>query len=296
LAVPVSNPKLATLSDGFTGSTINTGLWSNVTGGAATLDQVNDLVVLAQPTVSSGVNTFGSSNVYDATSSAIYAEVGTVANGNGHTNTIFKLLVDANNNIAIRLASGVFEVTVLTAGTTVATTLATYDANAHGWWRLRELSGTFYADVSADGCNWTNLFSGTYSWAATAMQFEFQTSASATEVGGNYATLQHVNTMVGGPFNVNWPTLGDDWAPYWNSNAGDTPLDRYVSLASRIEGQSSVTRGKQYELDQCRSGESAAVLANTDGVLDPLNSAGPYYQHILPYQPWRRRMMWPPSR
>jgi hypothetical protein len=132
LAVPVSNPKLATLSDGFTGSTINTGLWSNVTGGAATLDQVNDLVVLAQPTVSSGVNTFGSSNVYDATSSAIYAEVGTVANGNGHTNTIFKLLVDANNNIAIRLASGVFEVTVLTAGTTVATTLATYDANAHG--------------------------------------------------------------------------------------------------------------------------------------------------------------------
>jgi hypothetical protein len=292
----VSNPKLATLVDAFNAGAINTALWNSVTGGAATLDTVNDLVILAQPTTSGATNTFASTNLYDATSSSIYAEVGPVANGGGHTNTIFKLYVDANDSIAIRLAGGVFEVTVQTSGTTVTTTLATYDANAHGWWRLREAAGVFYADVSADGLNWTSLFNVAYTWSATAMQFQFQTSASATEASGNYATLQHLNTMTGGPLNINWPTLADDWAPYWNSNGGDTPLDRYVSLASRIEGQSSVTRGKQYELDECRSGEAAAVLANTDGVLDPLNSAGPYFGHIMPYQPWRRRMMWPPSR
>ena len=292
----MSNPKLSTLSDGFTGSTISTSPWNSITVGTASLDQVNDLVILAQPTVNGTTNTFGTTNVYDATSSAIYAEVGTVANGSGHTNTIFKLLVDANNSIAIRLASGVFEVTLQTAGTTVTTTLAAYDANAHGWWRLRELSGTFYADASADGYNWSNLFSSTYSWSATAMQFVFQTSASATEVSGNVATIQHVNTMVGGSFNVNWPILEDAWGPRWTCNGGDMPLDQYVSVNARTQAQSTVTRGKQYELDECRAGESSGVWSNLDGTLDPNNTAGPYYQHIQPYQPWRRRAQWPPTR
>lgn len=292
----MSNPKLSTLSDGFTGSTINTTLWSNITGGTASLDQANDLVVLAQPTTSGATNTFGSNSLYDATSSSIYAEVGPVANGNGHTSTIFKLLVDANNSIAIRLASGVFEVTVQTAGTTVATALAAFDPNAHGWWQLAESGGSFSVLTSADGFNWSTLATLAHSWAATAMMFVFQTSAAATEVSGNVATLQHVNTMTGGSFNINWPVLEDAWAPRWTCNGGDMPLDQYVSINARTQAQSTVTRGKQYELDQCRSGESSGVWQNTDGALDPNNGAGPYFQHIQPYQPWRRRAQWPPTR
>jgi len=76
----VSNPKLSTLSDAFNEGAINATVWSNVTGGAATLDGVNDLVVLAQPTVNGTVNTFGSNTLFDATSSSIYAEVTPVAN------------------------------------------------------------------------------------------------------------------------------------------------------------------------------------------------------------------------
>lgn len=294
----MANPKLSTLTDAFSAGAINTALWSNITAGAASLDTVNDLVVLQQPTTSGAVNTFGSNSYFDATSSAIYAEVTPSANGNGHTNTIFKLFVDANDSIAIRLASGVLEVTQQTAGTTVTTTLTTYNPNLHGWWRLRELSGTIFADVSPDGYNWTTLYSSAYTWAATAMQFVFQTSAGATEASGNVATIQHVNSMVvpTGQLNINWPASAEDWAPHWNSNGGDTPLDRYVSLNKRTRQQSSVTRGKQYELDQCRAGEATAVLSNADGVLDPLNSAGPYFGHIMPYQPWRRRAMWPPCR
>jgi len=292
----VSNPKLSTLSDAFNEGAINATVWSNVTGGAATLDGVNDLVVLAQPTVNGTVNTFGSNTLFDATSSSIYAEVTPVANGSGHTQTAMVLALNTGNSVAMRLSSGAFQLVLTTAGTGVTTTLAAYDPSAHGWWRLREAAGTFYADASADGYNWAILASTTYSWSAAGVTVAFQASASATEVAGNTAALSHVNTMVGGPININWPTLADDWAPYWNSNGGDAPLDRYVSLASRIEGQSSVTRGKQYELDECRSGEAAAVLANTDGTLDPLNAAGPYFGHIMPYQPWRRRMMWPPCR
>jgi hypothetical protein len=293
----VANPKLASLSDPFTAASINTTLWNNITAGTATLDTVNDLVVLAQPTVANASNTFGSTALYDATSSSIYAEVGPVANGNGHTNTAFKLLLDANNSVAMRLQSGTFNFTLQTAGTTVTTQLAaSFDPNAYGWWRIREASGVFYADVSADGYNWTNLYSSAYTWSATGVQFQFITTASATEVSGNVATIQHVNTMLGGPFNINWPRLEDGWGAQWECNGGDLPLDRYVDLTTRTQGQSTAQRGKQYEMDQIQSGTAGASLKNTDGALDPLNSAGAYYGHITPYQPWRRRMMWPPSR
>jgi hypothetical protein len=292
----VANPKLSTLADPFTASSINTSLWNSVTGGAATLDAVNDLVALASPTVSGTNNSFGSSALWDATSSAIYAEIGTVPNGNGGTKTIFKLTLDANNSVAIRLEAGVFKFTLQTAGTTVTTTLPAYDPNAHGWWRLREASGTWYAETSADGYNWTTLTSSTYSWSATALSFGFQTGASVTEVAGNVATIQHVNTMLGGPFNINWPTIEDAWAPFWNANAGDLPLDRYVEITDRTRGTANTSRGRQYETDQVRSGEASLTLANTDGALDPVNASGPWYGHIAPYQPYRKRAQWPPTR
>ena len=294
----MANPKLATLSDPFSSGSINTALWNSITVGAATLDPVNDLIVLAQPTVNGSVNTFGEMGLYDATLSSIYAQVTPVANGNGGTKTTFKLSLDANNSVAIRLQAGVFVMTLQTAGTTVTTTLASYSPSAHAWWRLRESGGTWNADTSPDGYNWTTLYSSTYSWSATAVTFVFQTAATVTEAAGNVATIQHVNSMVvpTGQLNINWPTLAEDWAPHWNSNGGDIPLDRYVSLNKRTQQQSSTTRGKQYELDECRAGEATAVLSNTDGVLDPLNSAAPYFGHIMPYQPWRRRAMWPPCR
>jgi hypothetical protein len=292
----VANPKLSTFADPFTAAAINTTLWSNITAGTTTLDAVNDLVALAQPTASGTNNTFGTNTLFDATSSQIYAEVGAVPNGAGGTKTIFKVLLDGSNSVAIRLEAGAFKFTLQTAGTTVTTTLPTYDPNAHGWWRLRESAGIWYADTSADGFTWTTLTSSAYSWAATAVTFVFQTGASGTEVAGSAATIQHVNTMLGGPFNINWPTIEDAWGAYWNANAGDSPLDRYVEISDRTRGTVNTSRGRQYETDQVRSGEANLTLANTDATLDPVNASGPWYGHIQPYQPYRRRAQWPPTR
>jgi hypothetical protein len=102
----VANPKIATLVDPFTAGSINTALWSNITGGAATLDTVNDQIVLAVPTASGGVNMFGTATVFDATGSALYAMVGVAANGNGNTKTIMRVRVDANNAMTMRVESG----------------------------------------------------------------------------------------------------------------------------------------------------------------------------------------------
>lgn len=292
----MANPKLSTLSDSFQAAAINTVLWNSITGGTATLDAVNDLVSVASPTVSGSTNTFGTTLLYDATSSAIYAEVGPTPNGAGGTKVAFKVLLDANNSVALRLESNVFKFTLQTAGSTVTTTLPTYDPNAHGWWRLREASGTWFADTSADGYNWTTLTSSVYSWSAVAVQFVFQVGASVTEVAGNVATIQHVNTMLGGPFNINWPAVEDAWGPYWSANGGSSPADRYVEVSDRTRGSVTVSRGRQYETDQVRSGEASLTLGNKDAALDPVNASGPWAGHILPYQPYRRRAQWPPTR
>ncbi|SHL75988.1 hypothetical protein [Streptomyces yunnanensis] len=95
--------------------------------------------------------------------------------------------------------------------------------------------------------------------------------------------------------NPNWPVIAEDWGPYWNCAGGDSPLDRYVEVTPRTRGRTSIQRGRQYELDQVRSGEYQATLANTDGALDPLNTAGPWYGHIMAYQPYRKRAQWPPT-
>lgn len=288
--------KLSTLIDAFTASSINTSLWNNITAGTATLDTVNDLVTLAVPTVNGTTNTFGTTLTFDATSSSIYAQITAPANGAGGTKVAFKIQLDANNSVALRVESGVFKTTLQTAGTTVTTTLPTYDPHAHRWWRIRETGGSWAADTAPDGYTWTTLWTSSYSWSATAVSFLFQTGASVTEVSGSVAAIQNVNSMLGGQFNPNWPLVDDGWSAYWNANGGTMPLDRYVDVTNRTRGSVNISRGCQYELDQVRSGEASLTLANTDGVLDPLNATGPYYGHIQPYQPYKRRAQWPPTR
>ncbi|MEV0090472.1 hypothetical protein [Streptomyces sp. NPDC050738] len=290
------NPKLSTLVDPITAPTLNTALWSNVTGGAVTVDTVNDVVTLAQPTTSGATNTLGS-GLYDATSSKISAQIGAVPNGLGNTKTIFKLTVDANNSVALRLEAGAFKFTLQTAGTTVTTTLATYSPDTHRWWRLREDAGTWYAEASTDGLTWATLTSSAYSWAASAvaMTFALQTSAGATEFAGLVAWMAHVNTQGGGraEYNPNWPRLQHAWGPQWNCNGGNSPNSSFVDVTRRTRGTFSTGRGRQYELDQVRAGETSLTLANPDGAFDPTNPAGPWSGHIQPYQPYQVGAEWP---
>ncbi|GAA3267679.1 hypothetical protein [Streptomyces lavendulae] len=286
------NPRLSTLVEPFNAPTLNTALWNSITG-TATLDTTVDVVTLAQPTTSGATNSFGSTALYDATASSVYALITAVANGNGNTKTALVLRVDANNSVAIRVESGTLKFTLQTAGTTATTTLGAYNGHTHRWWRLREAAGTWYADTSVDGITWTSQTSSSYSWAASAMTFAFQTSAGATEVSGLTASISCINVRLA-PLNLNWPLMEESWGPFFAvSTAVNT--GRLVDVTSRAIGTSSIQRGRQYELDQVRSGELNSTLVNTDGTLDPTNASGPYAGNILPYQPYRKRAQWPPT-
>lgn len=291
------NPKLSMLQDSFTGSSVNTALWNASTAGQYALDPVNNLVSLNVATAANTYNNLGAAGPYDATGSSLYAEITAAPNGNGGTLTTLKLDAGGNNAIQTQVSNtGGFILQVETGGTWSTTALPTYDPNAHRWWMFTESAGQFTFSTSVDGWTWTTLATVSYSWSATAVAVYFQTGTTDTEPSGMAATIRHVNTRVGGAHNQNWPTLEEAWAPYWNCNGGDSPLDRYVDLSDRTRAQTSVNRGRQYELDQVRAGEATLQLANPDGALDPMNTSGPFAGHIMPYQPYRKRAMWPPQR
>lgn len=288
--------KLSTLVDAFTDSTVNTSRWNASTAGQYTLDTVNDLVTLNVPT-SAGSNNLGSGGPYDATSSSLYAQITPAANGNGGVSTILKLDAGSNNSVLVQVSSGgAFVLKLVTAGVSATTTLPTYDPHQHRWWQLSESAGVFTFAASPDSFTWTALATASHAWSATACQVYFQALASGTEVAGNVAAIENVNTRLGGQYNPAWPLVEDAWGAFWGANSGSFPLDRFVEVTDRTRQTVSVSRGRQYELDQVRSGEASMTLANTDAALDPVNTSGPWYGHIAPYQPYRRRAQWPATR
>lgn len=95
--------------------------------------------------------------------------------------------------------------------------------------------------------------------------------------------------------NPNWPILEHSWGPRWTANGGSFPIDQMIGMSLRSRKQTGIQRGRQYELDQVRSGNAVTVWANTDGALDPGNSAGPWYGHVNLFTPYRLRAQWPPT-
>jgi hypothetical protein len=86
------------------------------------------------------------------------------------------------------------------------------------------------------------------------------------------------------------------WGPRWASNGGSSiPAEQYVSMSARLRQETGTNRGRQYEVDQVRSGTVNTTWVNKDGALDPANTSGPWYGHIQLFAPYRLRAQWPPT-
>jgi len=91
---------------------------------------------------------------------------------------------------------------------------------------------------------------------------------------------------------TDWPTL--DYAICWSAGPADDPLQsNWYSITDRTEGQTTITRGKQYELDQVQPGEMTFTLRNDDGAFDPTNASSPFWPKVVPYRLCRLRAQYP---
>jgi hypothetical protein len=297
--------KLSTLQDYFGGATLNTAVWNQSSASPNTqLDPLLDRVAIACTSnyYSLGSTPWDATSTNPAAPNGVYARVVPAPPGNGSTETIFEILLDASNKATMYVSGGNFVARVTNAGVNTLVTISsgwsTFDPFQYAWWRIQEVSGSFVYATSPDGVTWTTRATLAYTWNATSVKFQFVSGYYGTESAGMSAYVDHVNTTSSAPGqpNLNWPLVEDAWAPYWNANAGGIPQDRYVEVSDRTRNTVSISRGRQYELDQVRSGEASLTLANTDAALDPVNTSGPWYGNIQPYQPYRRRAQWPPTR
>ncbi|MCX5239839.1 hypothetical protein OG824_32020 [Streptomyces prunicolor] len=298
------SPKLSNLGDFFGGTALNTTLWNASSGSPnVTLDTALDRVAVSCTTsyYALGSTTWDATSSNTASPNGVYARVVPAPLGNGGTETYFEVILNSTNKASLYLSGGVFRARVINAGvsttTTIAANWAAYDAYSYAWWRITEVSGSFVFATSPDGYTWTARATIAYSWSATGVTFQFTSGYFGTEAASS-AYIDHVNTLTSayGQLNLNWPVVEDGWGAFWNANGGTQPSDRYVEVTDRTRGTMSVSRGRQYETDQVRTGEASLILDDTDSALDPTNAGGPWAGHIAPYQPYRRRAQWPPTR
>lgn len=95
--------------------------------------------------------------------------------------------------------------------------------------------------------------------------------------------------------NPNWPTLFAEGQfggnPYFFSGTSATA----TNMSPRLYKTWGTQRGKQFELDSVQAGEFHGALINTDGVLDPSNTASALSPNVLPFRGFRVRAQYPPS-
>jgi hypothetical protein len=108
-----------------------------------------------------------STNTYDLTSSYFETQIVALSTGAG-TECYIEARVDSNNNAYYILNQGNWVAGVKNAGVDTSN-FGAYSAVSHKYLRIRESGGTIFFDGSADAITWSNLYSHSYSWSATAV-------------------------------------------------------------------------------------------------------------------------------
>lgn len=157
---------ISTLQDLFTSSGLNTGQWTQFTGGSATITygargggwagsaaQVN----FPASTTSSTDGDLTSNVTYDLTGSRAMLNVLSVA-GAAATSTDCQLTlrVGAGFTNALRWVyeGGTLFAQYFVAGVTNTPTSFAFNAVTHAWWQIRETGGTIFWETSNDGFTW----------------------------------------------------------------------------------------------------------------------------------------------
>lgn len=118
---------------------------------------------------------------YSLVGSSIYARMYPATGGTGTRETMMQVMLDSNNYVDILVSGTDLIARRVVAGTPTTVATATYNADTHAWWRIREDAGTVYFDYSYNGVVWANLGSTTVSWSLALVQAVFASGYYGTE-------------------------------------------------------------------------------------------------------------------
>lgn len=150
---------LSALKDSFVAPVLNTGNWTQFTGGSATMSYGNGASTIYPATTSSSTDgDLSSVGTFDMTSSGAFLNVTSVPGTTGaNSDASFRIKKATTDYLQIQVENGTIfaQKVVASAQTNIAST--TYNPITHAWWQMRESGGTTFWEVSSDGLSWLNL-------------------------------------------------------------------------------------------------------------------------------------------
>jgi hypothetical protein len=147
--------KISSITDYFTANALNTGLWTQFTGGGSTMvyDSTGAASVFPVATTAATDGDITSNITYDLIASVAALQVASVATG-ANSDNYFQLKADASNKVSFLVENGTLYAQKLVAGANTNITSVAYNSTTHAWWRFREAGGTTFWETSTDGRTW----------------------------------------------------------------------------------------------------------------------------------------------
>ncbi len=170
--------KAHTLVDNFNDDTLDPAKWTVTTPSAALADRIREvnghLEIRPAPSLTGTNQYFYRSTggaVYDLTESMVFVEAVTSDPAPVGSNHYLIANQDPSNAVFFFVGQGLVAAVTLVAGVTTVRENIPHDPAEHRWMRLRERGGTLYWELSADGAEWTVLFSMAAPFPLTALYF-----------------------------------------------------------------------------------------------------------------------------
>lgn len=153
LSDPAAAPAITTLTDAFTGTTLNTTKWAKF--GTASQTTQNNVLTITPKANATGYYGVTSKQFYELKNNAVYVKVPQTTTGGVAAETQLVVELDAKNRVVIMRGKSGLVLRRTINGVNSDTTIS-YSATNMLWWRIREASGKVYLDTSANGTTWTN--------------------------------------------------------------------------------------------------------------------------------------------
>lgn len=162
---------ISTLKDLFNQNTLNTGVWTQFTGGSATMTYASSGAQVNYPSssTSSTDGDISSNSGYDLTGSGIFIHGITMPASATSADAEIRLKQDATNWYRWVYEGGTLFAQKQIAGVTVTIFSVTYNSSTHAYWRISESGGTITWSTSTDGITFTSRGTFANTLTITAM-------------------------------------------------------------------------------------------------------------------------------
>jgi hypothetical protein len=188
--------KISTLTDDFT--TLNGAVWADP-GSDSTATIVSGALKLQYLTGAGVATSRKSVTAYDLTDSYVLVQLADIGTRQTGWSAILTIIGSGSSNELRMYYSDEYGIVaqVFNGGSQVFIgQYITFDDAVHKWMRIRETAGTLYFESSANGVNWTGLYStatSVISWSLTSVNVMLSAARSASNASNGYSSFDNFN-------------------------------------------------------------------------------------------------------